>query len=61
MEKKYATYWNQSNCQKKFLHCTAHVKDIMEIDKGNTLANAHANAAARQPLRQCMMTISLEN
>ena len=39
------------------IHCPAHTKGTTEISKGNALADAAAKAAARQPLKECMVAI----
>ncbi|KAK4811224.1 hypothetical protein QYF61_022121 [Mycteria americana] len=43
------------------IHCPAHTKDTTDISEGNALADAAVKAAAQQPLKECMVAISMDN
>ncbi|KAK4825034.1 hypothetical protein QYF61_023038 [Mycteria americana] len=43
------------------IRCPARTKDTTEISKGNALADPAARAAARQPLKERMVAISMDN
>ncbi|KAM7077745.1 uncharacterized protein J5F26_016218 [Ciconia maguari] len=53
--------WVQLPREIAVIHCPAHIKDTTEISEGNALADAAAKAAAQQPLKECMVAISMDN